>query len=111
MDFISFQNNLLKYLSKKCRNQNYQNSLRTKNKSPNTELNHSAKATENDLNFFKSVVVVPTSMELIKQKLKLTAELRAKKVKEIKLDFLEQYPIFYTHPILVKQLKCLLKLE
>lgn len=108
MNILPFQNVTLKYLAKKCRNQNYQASLRTKERSTDAEPNQPAasqsvpvKVTENDLNFFKSIVVTPDTIETIKQQLKLTAEFRAKKVKEIKLDFLEQYPIFYTHPILV----------
>lgn len=108
MEFVTFQNVTLKYLSKKCRNQKYQESLRTKKGSSNTESAEPdasqsvpVKVTENDLNYFKSVVVAPDTMEAIIEKLKLTAEFRAKKVKDIKFDFLEQYPIFYTHPILV----------
>lgn len=102
MDFVSFQNVILKYLSKITRNKVYQNKSKEKaNNRPNVSGSTAVKATENDLNYFKSIVVTPASMDEIKEKLKLTAQLREKKVKEMKLDFLEQFPIFYTHPILV----------
>lgn len=110
LNFLPFQNVTLTYLAKKCRNEKYQTSLRAKNKLPNADAesnqpaasqSNSTKITENDLDFFKSVVVAAENMELIKQKLKLTAEFRAKQIKKIKVDYLEKYPILYTHPILV----------
>lgn len=55
----------------------------------------------NDLDFFKSVVVSEENMETIKQKLAMTVTARCAKMKEEKADYLEQFPIFFTHPSMV----------
>lgn len=57
--------------------------------------------TQADLNFFKSVVVGEENMEEIKLKLRSTVEARTKLMNDAKKDFLEQYPMFFTHPTLV----------
>lgn len=115
---LYLQSVILDFLAKKFRNVNYTKSLQTKRKSNrrsrsnagqvsftdanSSKINHSAiDNVKNDLNFFKAVVVTEENMDMIKQKLKSTIEARAGLVKDAKLDFLEQYPIFFTHPILV----------
>lgn len=53
------------------------------------------------LDFFKNIVVSDENMALIIDQLKATVVQRCEIIKEVKLDFLEQFPIFFPHPQLV----------
>lgn len=118
---LCLQGMVLDFLAKKFRNVNYTKSLQAKQKSnrrsrrsrsnagqvsltegnsPESNQSETEKV-KSDLNFFKSVVVSNENMGIIKQKLKSTVNVRAELVKDAKMDFLEQYPILFTHPILV----------
>lgn len=107
---------VLEFLAKKFRNVNYVKSLQTKRKSNRRSHSNAGQASfietddsihseadkvKNDLNFFKSVVVTKANMDMIKRKLKSTIQARAELVRDAKLDYLEQYPIFFTYPNLV----------
>lgn len=98
---------------------NYANSLKSKrNSKPRRSRSNSAQqsftqantsktaqskpdSTKADLNFLKSVVVTKENMNLISKKLKSTVKARAELLKNAKSDFLEQFPIFFTHPNVV----------
>lgn len=114
---------ILEFLVKKERNANYYTkSLKSKRNSKSrssggrasisggttSRVSHSEIDNVNcNLDFFKSVVVTNENMNTIKQKLMSTAKARAKMIKDAKFDYLENYPIFFTHPslvILIKQI-------
>lgn len=105
---IQFQTIVLEFLSKKFRNMNYKQ-VRAANRRSRTGTTRresqnivpSALLSENDVEYFKSVVVSNENMAEIKQKLALTVDARCAKMKEEKANYLEQFPIFFTHPALV----------
>lgn len=90
----------LGYLAKKFRNVNYNNALQSKG---NQLLPNPSQPEMDlpDLDFFKTVVVSNENLPLIIEKLKSSVQIRSNIIKEVKMDFLEQFPVFFTHPILV----------
>lgn len=116
MDYMSKKSRNIKYFERKnTREKQTSNAPSTSNLSfdmTNSTSSDSTKASSRkrtsklgsptkDLQFLKSVVVSNDNMDLIRQKLQSTVLIRSEKMKESKLDFLEQYPIFFTHPTLV----------
>lgn len=95
-----FQSVTLGYLAKKFRNANYNNGLQSKRNQVLPQTSQS-EMDEPDLDFFKTVVVSNDNLTLIIEKLKSSVQIRSNIIKEVKMDFLEQFPVFFTHPILV----------
>lgn len=61
------------------------------------------KTFEREIAFFKSVVANDANMKTIKLKLKSTTAERMKMMKNKQMDFLENFPFFFTHPQLVSE--------
>lgn len=60
---------------------------------------------DGDLKFFKTVVVSKQTTEAIKQKLLTTIDRRREMIKtNNQLDFLENFPFFFTHPEFVRMI-------
>lgn len=57
--------------------------------------------TENDVTFFKSFVANESNMKEIEAKLESTAAQRKKFLQKKNMDFLENFPMLFTHPSLV----------
>lgn len=53
---------------------------------------------EDDLEFLKSVVVGPHNIDSIESKLKSTANRRKEMVRDLNIDVLESFPIFFSNP-------------
>lgn len=53
---------------------------------------------EDDLEFLKSVVVGPHNMDAIESKLKSTANHRKEMMRDLNIDLLESFPIFFSNP-------------
>lgn len=58
---------------------------------------------EEDFEFLKSCVVNAENMTIIKQKLKSTIEYRVGVMNDQNIEFLEQFPYFFTNPELVSK--------
>lgn len=84
----------MKYLEKRLINASYASKEKT-----TEDLTDTVQA---DLNFLKSVVATDENMDMIKSKLIATARHRFTMGSEMKLNFLEQLPIFFTNPDLVE---------
>lgn len=92
----------LNFLSKKFSNAKSKKGLKVNEENNNSLVQP---LDPENLEFFKTVVVNKQNMELIIGQLKATASQRCGMIKEMKLDFLEQFPIFFTHPNLVSSIK------
>lgn len=57
-----------------------------------------------DVDFLKSTKVDADNMEIIKEKIKLTASYRQKMLNDLSIDLLEWFPYFFTCPDLVRML-------
>lgn len=92
------QRNTMEFLNKRKNNFNYE----TSKKQP--KLQKSMKnplSIEANLNLLKTLVFSSENIESIKSALAETVEHRAQMIKDAKLDFLEQFPTFFTNPELV----------
>lgn len=70
---------------------------------PNTiaQTEYSDICAKKDVEFLKSTKVDANSMEIIKEKLKLTSSYRKRLINDISVDLLEYFPYFFTCPDLV----------
>lgn len=92
------QGNTLKYLTKS--NYNYTAGKKDRaNKNTNSIGNVENAGNPTDkLNLLKTLVVSSDNVELIKTILSETAQHREKMIKDASLEFLEHFPMFFTHP-------------
>lgn len=88
------------YLGKRIRNSNIGN--RGVNKAKENE--NVVKLIEEDLLFLKTSVVNEDTVDIIKLKLKETAKSRLHMMLSPKMDLIEHFPFFYTHPELVSKI-------
>ena len=102
--FFFEQANMFQYLSKKVSNYKYNAGKRSKMVGKGAKSTDTIQNVENmtdKVNLLKTLVVSNETMGLIKSILTDTAQYRAKMVKQTKLEFLEQFPMFFTNPELV----------
>lgn len=92
------------FLNKKARNHRYVNKKRI-GEDVSGEASSEAptkKDVEAALKFLKTVVVSSKNIDQIRSKLVITAAHRTQMIKTTKLDFLTEFPIFFTYPETVR---------
>lgn len=92
---------MLQYLTKKISNFNYTAGKRNR-KNKNTGSIENIENLIEKLNLLKTLVVSNDNVGLIKSILTDTAQHRGQMIIETKIDFLEQFPMFFTHPEFVR---------
>lgn len=54
---------------------------------------------QEDVNFLKTLIVIPENLELFKDKLNATRTYRTKMMEKDEVEFKEHFPYFFTHPL------------
>lgn len=101
------------FLNKRSRNHRYtQKKGKVENKT--AEQSHEVSTEEEiavALKFLKTVVVCDENMDQIHAKLVITSDRRTQMIKATRVDFLTEFPIFFTHPETVKSFNPFLLLD
>lgn len=92
------------FLNKKFRNQKYLNKKDKADDGSNAVPNEvpTEKDVVDALKFLKTVVASDKNMDEIHSKLVITAARRKEMIKMPKVDFLTEFPTFFTHPVIVR---------